>query len=73
MRRHPGEDGLAIVNAYQTLRGECDVQLRCYYADKLQEIKGGMIELMKTKMTYQQNEIQDGDIICYQVDMSEKE
>ncbi|KAK4688080.1 ubiquitin carboxyl-terminal hydrolase 7, partial [Tremellales sp. Uapishka_1] len=38
-----------------------------------EEIKAGMIEGMKTKLTFHQNEIQDGDIICYQVDMSEKE
>jgi ubiquitin carboxyl-terminal hydrolase 7 len=38
-----------------------------------EEIKAGMIELMKTKLTFVANEIQDGDIICYQVDKSEKE
>lgn len=38
-----------------------------------QEIKSGMIEGMKTKQTYLQNEIQDGDVICYQVEMTEKE
>lgn len=38
-----------------------------------EEIKAGMIESMKVKMTFLQNEIQDGDIICYQVDVSEKE
>lgn len=38
-----------------------------------QEIKAGMIEGMKLKQTYQQNEIQDGDIICYQVEMTQKE
>jgi ubiquitin carboxyl-terminal hydrolase 7 len=32
-----------------------------------------MIELMKPKMTFAQSEIQDGDIICFQVDMPEKE
>lgn len=32
-----------------------------------------MIEVMKTKATFLQNEIQDGDIICYQVEMTEKE
>ena len=32
-----------------------------------------MIEGMKLKNTFQQNEIQDGDVICYQVEMSEKE
>lgn len=38
-----------------------------------EEIKAGMIEQVKVKYTYQQNEIQDGDIITYQVDMTEKE
>ncbi|KAL7419595.1 ubiquitin-specific protease ubp15 [Cryptotrichosporon argae] len=38
-----------------------------------EEIKAGMIEGMKVKQTYVQNEIQDGDIITYQVEMSEKE
>jgi ubiquitin carboxyl-terminal hydrolase 7 len=38
-----------------------------------EEIKAGMIEGMKVKQTFQQNEIQDGDIITYQVDISEKE
>jgi len=39
----------------------------------VQEIKAGMIEGMKLKQTYAQNEIQDGDIICYQVEMTPKE
>ncbi|RXK41314.1 ubiquitin carboxyl-terminal hydrolase 7 [Tremella mesenterica] len=38
-----------------------------------EEIKAGMIEGMKIKQTFLQNEIQDGDIITYQVEMSEKE
>lgn len=32
-----------------------------------------MIELMKPKLTFTQSEIQDGDIICFQVDVPEKE
>lgn len=32
-----------------------------------------MIELMKAKSTFAQSEIQDGDIICFQVELSEKE
>ena len=32
-----------------------------------------MIENMKMKQTYFQNEIQDGDVVCYQVEMTEKE
>lgn len=39
----------------------------------LQEIKPGMIELMKPKLSFAQSEIQDGDIICFQVDLPEKE
>jgi ubiquitin carboxyl-terminal hydrolase 7 len=38
-----------------------------------EEIKPGMIELMKSKSTFAQSEIQDGDVICFQVDQSEKE
>ncbi|KAJ7582794.1 hypothetical protein C8J56DRAFT_955745 [Mycena floridula] len=38
-----------------------------------EEIKPGMIELMKHKMSFAQSEIQDGDIICFQVDLPEKE
>ncbi|CCA77798.1 probable ubiquitin-specific processing protease 21 [Serendipita indica DSM 11827] len=38
-----------------------------------EEIKPGMIELMKTKATFAQSEIQDGDIICFQVELSDKD
>jgi ubiquitin carboxyl-terminal hydrolase 7 len=38
-----------------------------------EEIKPGMIELMKSKATFAQSEIQDGDIICFQVEIGEKE
>jgi ubiquitin carboxyl-terminal hydrolase 7 len=38
-----------------------------------EEIKPGMIELMKPKLTFTQSEIQDGDLICFQVDLAEKE
>jgi ubiquitin carboxyl-terminal hydrolase 7 len=38
-----------------------------------EEIKPGMIELMKPKLTFMQSEIQDGDIICFQMEQSEKE
>ena len=38
-----------------------------------EEIKAGMIEGLKLKQTFQQNEIQDGDIISFQVEQSEKE
>jgi ubiquitin carboxyl-terminal hydrolase 7 len=32
-----------------------------------------MIELMKQRATFANSEIQDGDVICYQVEMTEKE
>lgn len=32
-----------------------------------------MIELMKAKLSFSQSEIQDGDVICFQVDLPEKE
>ena len=38
-----------------------------------QEIKPGMIESMKPSFTLIQSEIQDGDIICFQVEISEAE
>ena len=38
-----------------------------------EEIKHSMIEPMKPKMTFQQAEIQDGDVICFQKDLSEAE
>lgn len=44
------------------------VQLRLF-----EEIKPGMIEQMKLKATFQQSEIQDGDVICFQTEISEKE
>jgi ubiquitin carboxyl-terminal hydrolase 7 len=37
----------------------------------LQEIKPGMIELMKLKNTFAVSEIQDGDVICFQVDIGQ--
>jgi ubiquitin carboxyl-terminal hydrolase 7 len=39
----------------------------------MKEIKPTMIELMKPKLTFAQSEIQDGDIICFQVDLPDKE
>ncbi|KAK9894556.1 cysteine proteinase [Cystobasidium minutum MCA 4210] len=36
-----------------------------------EEIKPNMIELMKTKATFLQSEIQDGDILCFQAEPSE--
>lgn len=39
----------------------------------MQEIKPGMIEVMKPKLTFAQSEIQDGDIVCFQAELNEKE
>ena len=38
-----------------------------------EEIRPGLIELMKPKLSFSQSEMQDGDIICYQIDLPEKE
>ncbi|RUS34462.1 ICP0-binding domain of ubiquitin-specific protease 7-domain-containing protein [Jimgerdemannia flammicorona] len=38
--------------------------------ERLKEIQPSMIEAMKTSATFQQSEIQDGDIICFQKEMS---
>ncbi|KAJ7219761.1 hypothetical protein C8J57DRAFT_1440421 [Mycena rebaudengoi] len=38
-----------------------------------EEIKPGMIVLMKPKLSFAQSDMQDGDIICFQVDLPEKE
>ena len=38
-----------------------------------EEIKPGMIEQMKLKATFGQSEIQDGDVICFQMEISERE
>ena len=38
-----------------------------------EEIKHSMIEPMKPKMTFQQAEIQDGDVICFQKELSDSE
>lgn len=32
-----------------------------------------MIEQMKPKLSFSQSEIQDGDVICFQVDLPDKE
>ncbi|WFD43786.1 ubiquitinyl hydrolase 1 [Malassezia psittaci] len=38
-----------------------------------EEIKPGMIEQLKPKATFVQSEIQDGDVICFQIELSEKD
>ncbi|KAI3493363.1 hypothetical protein L1887_41917 [Cichorium endivia] len=48
--------------------------LRLFLEVKLfEEIKPGMIEQMKPKATFAQSEIQDGDVICFQIELSEKD
>ena len=60
-------------NAFEVIRGALLVS-RWSIADMAsQEIKPGMIELMKPKLTFAQSEIQDGDVICFQVDLPDKE
>jgi ubiquitin carboxyl-terminal hydrolase 7 len=58
-------DLFALIN--ERMRWAPDTPLKLY-----EEIKPGMIELMRHKLTFAQSEIQDGDIICFQVDISEK-
>lgn len=38
-----------------------------------EEIKPGMIEQLKPRATFLQSEIQDGDVVCFQVELSEKD
>ena len=45
----------------------------CQFIALPQEIKPGMIELMKSKRTLHQSEIQDGDIICFQDEIFDQE
>lgn len=52
----------------ELMRWAPQTQIRLY-----EEIKPGMIEQMKPKATFAQSEIQDGDVICFQVDISEKD
>ncbi|KIK23400.1 hypothetical protein PISMIDRAFT_10907 [Pisolithus microcarpus 441] len=55
-----------IIN--ERMRWTSGTPLRLY-----EEIKPGMIESMKAKSTIDQSEIQDGDVICFQVEQAEKE
>jgi ubiquitin carboxyl-terminal hydrolase 7 len=66
---------MVVCNTTKTIRGGSSQPLACLLIlmSLMQEIKPGMIELMKPKFTFTQSEIQDGDIICFQVDINEKE
>ncbi|CAE6431473.1 unnamed protein product [Rhizoctonia solani] len=59
-------DLIPIIN--ERMRWQPSTPIRLY-----EEIKPGMIEIMKPKLTFAQNEIQDGDIVCFQAELSEKE
>lgn len=38
-----------------------------------EEIKPGMIEQLKPRATFYQSEIKDGDVVCFQIELSEKD
>lgn len=38
-----------------------------------EEIKPGMVEQLKPRATFVQSEIQDGDVVCFQIELSEKD
>ncbi|KAB5596509.1 Ubiquitin carboxyl-terminal hydrolase [Ceratobasidium theobromae] len=59
-------DLIPIIN--ERMRWQPTTPLKLY-----EEIKPGMIEVMKPKLTFAQSEIQDGDIVCFQVELNEKE
>lgn len=59
-------DLVALIN--ERMRWPAGTPIKLY-----EEIKPGMIEAMKPKMTFAQSEIQDGDVICFQVDLPDKE
>ncbi|KAJ7743890.1 hypothetical protein B0H14DRAFT_3607165 [Mycena olivaceomarginata] len=52
----------------QRMRWTPGTQLKLY-----EEIKPGMVEAMKPKLSFSQSELMDGDIVCFQVDLSLKE
>lgn len=52
----------------ETMRWPAGTSLRLY-----EEIKPSFVEVMKPKQTLGQSEIQDGDIICFQRSLTEKE
>ncbi|TFK76518.1 cysteine proteinase [Pluteus cervinus] len=66
LRNHKVSDLLPMIN--ERMRWAPGTPLKLY-----EEIKPGMIELMKPKLTFGQSEIQDGDVICFQVELPDKE
>lgn len=60
----------------ETLRGDAwhfFIVMPRSHATPSQEVKPGMVELMKLAYTLAQSEIQDGDIICFQAEISDAE
>ncbi|KAF8348462.1 ICP0-binding domain of ubiquitin-specific protease 7-domain-containing protein [Amanita rubescens] len=66
LRRSRVGDLVPIIN--QRMRWISGTPLKLY-----EEIKPGLIQLMKPGLSFIQSEIQDGDIVCFQVDLLEKE
>jgi hypothetical protein len=62
-------------DASETIRGEYIQAITIVISQvwDMKEIKPGMIELMKPKLTFAQSNIQDGDIVCFQVSLPDKE
>jgi ubiquitin carboxyl-terminal hydrolase 7 len=52
----------------QKMNWRSNIQLRYF-----EEIKPGMIEAMRPKATFSESEIQNGDIICFQVQLGANE
>ncbi|KAM0792135.1 hypothetical protein ACM66B_004835 [Microbotryomycetes sp. NB124-2] len=67
VHRHMRVSDLALM-INERMRFPATTPLKIY-----EEIKPNMIELMKMKATFLQSEIQDGDIVCFQVEMQERE
>lgn len=65
-RNQKVSDVIPTIN--ELMRWAPQTQIRLY-----EEIKPGMIEQMKSKATFAQSEIQDGDVICFQVEISDKD
>ncbi|CAO1629496.1 unnamed protein product [Sympodiomycopsis kandeliae] len=65
-RNQKVSDVIPTIN--ELMRWAPQTQIRLY-----EEIKPGMIEQMKLKATFAQSEIQDGDVICFQVEISDKD
>jgi len=58
---------------YEVVNGTFSPSRRANLTFLSQEVKPGLIELMTTQWTLSQSEIQDGDVICFQVVISDQE